>query len=143
MVTACAVAKLANKYAIAFKGTLITNADCDVILAEVALKLDVPLSAVRIFCFNPQSQGATDTTAWRVNATSTGVTTTSESVIPRPELLGITGRNVPGCPSKSSSAQRTSATTGITTYYGAGQVKDSNNCSIQQVLKIAVAPPLL
>jgi len=143
MVTACQVAKLANKYAIQFKGTLITSTDCNTIQSEVALKLNVPLSSVRIFCFDPQSQATPDTTAWKVNAASAGVTTTAESVIPRPELFGSPGRNVPGCPSKSSSAQRTSATTGVTTYYGAGQVKDSTNCTLQQVLKIAVAPPLL
>jgi len=140
MVNACQVAKLANKYAIQYKGTLITNADCDIILAEVAVKLNVPItsSSPRVICFNPQSQATTDTTAWKVNAANTGVTTTSESVIPRPELFGCPGRNVPGCPSKSSSAQRVSATTGLTTYYGVGQVKDSTNCTLQQVLKIAV-----
>jgi len=140
MVNACQVAKLANKYAIQYKGTLITNADCDVILAEVASILNVPITSQspRIFCFNPQSQAAPDVTAWRVNAANTGVTTTSESVISRPELLGSPGRNIPGCPSKSSSAQRVSATTGKTTYYGVGQVKDSTNCTLQQVLKIAV-----
>ena len=140
MVNACAVAKLANKYAIAFQGKTITNEDCDVILAEVALKLNVPITSTspRVFCFNPQSQALPDTTAWKINAANTGVTSTSESVIPRPELLGCPGRNVPGCPSKSSSAQRVSGTTGKTTYYGVGQVKDSTNCTLQQVLKIAV-----
>ena len=140
MVNSCQVAKLANKYAIAFKGTIITDADCDVIVAEVAAILNVPItsSSPRVFCFDPQSQATSDTTAWKLNAKSKGITTTSESVIPRPELFGCPGRNVPGCPSKSSSAQRVSATTGKTTYYGVGQVKDSTNCTLQQVLKIAV-----
>ena len=138
MVTACTVAKLAKKYAIQYKGSLITNTDCDTIRAEAALKLGVLPSNVRVFCFNPQSQNTTDTTAWNLNAKSTGITTVFESVIPRPELFGSPGRNIPGCPSQSSSAQRTSGTTGVTTLYGVGQVKDSTDCTLQQVLKIAV-----
>jgi hypothetical protein len=138
MVTACTVAKLANKYAIQYKGSLITDANCDTIRDEVALKLSVLPSTVRVFCFNPQSQNTTDPTAWNLNAKSTGITTLFESVISRPELFGSPGRNIPGCPSQSSSAQRKSATTGVTTYYGVGQVKDSTDCTLQQVLKIAV-----
>jgi hypothetical protein len=135
---ACAVAKTANHYAKAYQGNTITSTDCNTIQAQVASKFDVSGSSVRVFVFNPQSQSTTDTTAWNITAKSSNVTSTSESVIPRPELLGCPGRNVPGCPSKSSSAQRTSATTGQTTFYGVGQVKDANNCTLQQVLKIAV-----
>ena len=139
MVTAYNVAKIANDTAILFKGLLITDEDCDLILLEVASKLNVSVDNVRVFCFNLQSGSRTDTTAWVVNAKSTGVTTTAESVITRPELLGCPGRNFPGAPSQSSSAMRTSSTTGVTTLYGVGQVKDSNNSTIQQVLKIAVS----
>ena len=136
---ACNVAKLANQYAISYKGSIMTNTDCNTIQTQLLTAFSVPVS-VRVFCFNPQSQAATDPTAWLVNAFSTNVTTLSESVIPRPELMGTIGRAVPGCPSKSCNAQRTSATTGITTFYGVGQVKDSSNCTVQQVLKIAVSP---
>lgn len=138
MVTAYNVAKIANDTAILFKGLLITNTDCDLILLDVATKLNVSTTKVRVFCFNLQSASGTDTTSWVVNAKSTGVTTTAESVIPRPELLGCPGRNIPGAPSQSSSAMRTSSTTKVTTLYGVGQVKDSNDSTIQQVLKIAV-----
>lgn len=134
--SACNVAKLANKYAIEYKGTLLTNADCDAISAEVAAKFGGGPLLVRVFCLNPQSQNTTNNTAWNVNATSSN---SSESVIPRPELLGCPGRMVPGCPSQSTAAQRVSATTGITTYYGVGQVKSGDNCALEQVLKIAVS----
>jgi hypothetical protein len=139
MVTAYNVAKIANDTAILFKGLLIDDEACDLILLEVASKLNVSVDNVRVFCFNLQSASRTVTTAWVVNAKSTGVTTTAESVIPRPELFGCPGRNFPGAPSESSSAMRTSATTGVTTLYGVGQVKDSNNSTVQQVLKIAVS----
>jgi hypothetical protein len=139
MVTAYNVAKIANDTAILFKGLLITNTDCDVIRTDVASKLNVSVDNVRVFGFNLQSASGTDTTAWVVDAKSTGISTTAESVITRPELLGSPGRNFPGAPSQSSSAMRTSATTGVTTLYGVGQVKDSTNSTIQQVLKIAVS----
>jgi hypothetical protein len=47
---------------------------------------------------------------------------------------------VPGCPSNSTAATRPSATTSTLNYYGVGQVKDSTNSTLQQVLKIAVSP---
>jgi hypothetical protein len=133
---ACAVAKTANQYAKAYQGNTIDSGDCNTIQAQVASKFGVPTSSVRVIVLNPQS--SVETTAWVITAQSSNVTSTYESVIPRPELLGCPGRNVPGCPSKSSSAQRTSFTTGLATVYGVGQVKDANNCTLQQVLKIAV-----
>jgi len=138
---ACSVAKLANQYAKSYKGSIMTNADCDSIRTQLLTAFSVPVS-VRVFCFNPQ-KSSVDPTAWPVNAFSSNVTTQYESVIPRPELMGTLGRAVPGCPSKSSNALRTSATTGITTFYGVGQVKDSSNCTVQQVLKIAIAPVVM
>jgi hypothetical protein len=139
MVTACTIAKLANKYALEYTGTLVTDMDCEKIRQEVALQLGVSPDDVRVFGLNPQSPVMCDETAWPVNAKSLNVTSDYESIIPRPELLGTPGRTIPGCPSQAaSSALRISSTTGLTTYYGAGQVKDSTNCSLQQVLKIAV-----
>lgn len=139
--TACNVARLANKYAIQYKGTLITSDDCNAIQAEVTAKFNVPVT-VRVFCLDPQSQNSTNNTAWNINAQSSNVTSTYESIIPRPEELGSPGRMIPGCPSQSTAAQRTSTTTGLTTFYGVGQVKTADNCALVQVLKIAVAPLL-
>jgi len=134
--TACAVAELANCYAIQFKGRTLTDADCEAI--RQAVQAQFPGYTVRVFTLDPQSTDPQNPTSWIVTAKSTGNIGNSENIISRPELLGSPGRAVPGCSSKSTAAQRVSATTGIVTYYGVGQIKTVDNCSIQQVLKFAV-----
>jgi hypothetical protein len=134
--TSCTVAELANCYAIQYKGRTLTNVDCENI--KQAVQATLTGYNVRVFTLDPQAPDPQNPTSWLVTAKSTGSIGSSENIISRPELLGSPGRAIPGCSSKSTAAKRESTTTGIVTYYGTGQVKTMDNCSIQQILKIAV-----